>query len=71
MKNSLLISLEQVLAFSSKLIALELKEKKTKSSQVEAVRHHCERLAEAGIFAFETNCDDESLCKQIEIFAAH
>lgn len=69
--QNLLVSLDKVLEFSSKLIALSLREQKPKTSQVDEVRHHCEQLSKAGIYAFDAECDDQTLFKQIEEFAEH
>lgn len=61
--------LDEVLEFSSELIILSLEGKKPEDSKVEQIRKFCKKLADAGVYQFQTNCDNEKLFKQIQQFA--
>ena len=68
-KKKLLGVLDEVLLFSFELIVFELEGKAPEDSRVKQIRELCQELADAGVYQFQTNCDDEKLFEQIHTFA--
>lgn len=69
--TKLLSDLDKVLEFSSEMIVQSLNEEKPDDSIISDVRKSCEKLTESGVYAFNTNCSDQELFKQIQEFATH
>ena len=61
--------LDEVLEFSSELIILGLEGKKPEDSKVEKIREFCKELADAGVYQFQTDCDNQKIFEQIQQFA--
>ena len=61
--------LDEVLEFSSELIMLGLEGKKPENSKIDKIREFCKELADAGVYQFQTDCDNERLFEQIQQFA--
>ena len=61
--------MDEVLGFSSELIVLGLEGKKPDDSKVNKMRGFCKELSDAGVYQFQTICDNEKLFEQIQQFA--
>ena len=61
--------LDEVLEFSSELIMLGLEGRKPENSKIDKMRESCKELADAGVYQFQTDCDNERLFEQIQQFA--
>ena len=67
-KKKLLGVLDEVLLFSFELIVFELEGKAPEDSRVKQIRELCQELADAGVYQFQTNCDDEKLFENLKYF---